>query len=98
MDCERDSMEFFPECMVDFESLRVNGKDIAHFFMDQQWKNYFDMLNGFVYYDIVRNFWVKAYVFDEAAAKEEVRKIVEANKSLKGKSRAQLGLRPFRGT
>jgi hypothetical protein len=56
------------------------------------------MLNGFVYYDIVRNCWVKAYVFDEAAAKEEVRKIVEANKSLKGKSRAQFGLRPFKGT
>jgi hypothetical protein len=76
----------------------VNGKDIAHLFMDQQWQNYFDMLNGFVYYDIVKNLWVKAHVFDEAAAKEEVRKMVEANKSLKGKSRAQLGLRPFRGT
>jgi hypothetical protein len=62
MDCGRSSMEFFPECMVDFESLRVNGKDIAYLFMDQQWKNYFDMLNGFVYYDIVRNFWVKTYV------------------------------------
>jgi hypothetical protein len=98
MDCGRESMEFFPESMVDFESLKVNGKDIAHLFMDQQWQNYFDMLNGFVYYDIVKNLWVKAHVFDEAAAKEEVRKMVEANKSLKGKSRAQLGLRPFRGT
>jgi hypothetical protein len=56
------------------------------------------MLNGFIYYDIVRNFWVKAYVYDEAAAKEEVRKLVEADKSLKGKSRVQLGLRPFNGT
>jgi hypothetical protein len=35
------------------------------------------MLNGFVYYDIVKNFWVKAHVFDEAAAKEEVRQMVE---------------------
>jgi hypothetical protein len=37
-------------------------------------------------------------VYDEAAAKEEVRKMIEADESLKGKSRAQLGLRPFRGT
>jgi hypothetical protein len=66
--------------------------------MDQQWKNYFEMLNGFVYFDIVRNFWVKAYVYDEVAAKEEVKKLVQANKSLKGKSRVQLGLRPFNGT
>jgi hypothetical protein len=56
MDCGRSSIEFFPECMVDFESLRANGTDVASLFMDQQWKNYFDMWNGFVYYDIVRNF------------------------------------------
>jgi hypothetical protein len=83
--------------MIDFESLRANGKDVVYMFMDQQWKNYFEMLNGFVYFDIVRNFWVKAHVYDEAAAKNEVRKLVQADKSLKGKSRAQLGLRPFNG-
>jgi hypothetical protein len=97
MDCGRSSMEFFPECMVDFEILRVNGRDIEHLFIDQQWKNYFEMLNGFVYYDIVRNFWVKAYVSDQAAAKEEVRKKMEDDQSLRGKSRAHMGLRPFKG-
>jgi hypothetical protein len=40
-----------------------------------------------VYFDIVRNFWVKAYVYDEVAAKEEVNKLVQADKSLKGKIR-----------
>jgi hypothetical protein len=84
--------------MVDFGSLRANGRDVAHLFMDQQWKNYFEMLNGFVYFDIVRNFWVKALVYDEFTAKEEVKKLVQADKSLKGKSRVQLGLRPFNGT
>jgi hypothetical protein len=56
MDCGRENMEFFPECMVDFESLKANATYIEHLFYDQQWKNYFELLNGFVYYDIVRNF------------------------------------------
>jgi hypothetical protein len=55
------------------------------------------MLNGFVYYDIVKNFWNKATVFDEFCAEEEVRKIVGNDESLKGKTRVQLGLRPFKG-
>jgi hypothetical protein len=90
MDCGRDNMEFLPECMVDFESLKANGIDIKNLFYDQQWENYFEMLNGFIYFDIVRNFWNKA--------KEEVRKMIEKDDSLKGKIRAQMGLRPFRGT
>jgi hypothetical protein len=36
MDCGRESMEFFPECMVDYESLRANGIDIKRLFYDQQ--------------------------------------------------------------
>ena len=55
------------------------------------------MLNGFVYYDIVKNFWNKATIFDEFNAEEEVRKMVAKDKSLKGKTRVQLGLRPFKG-
>jgi hypothetical protein len=98
MDCGRENMEFFPECMVDFESLKANRIDIKDLFYDQQWQNYFEMLNGFIYYDIVRNLWIKAYVYDQTVAKEEVRKMIEKNESLKGKTRAQMGLRPFRGT
>jgi hypothetical protein len=97
MDCGRDAMVFLTEKFVDFESLRVNGYDIQSLFFDQQWQNYFDMLNGFVYYDIVKNFWHKAYVFDKIDAEEEVKKMVKENKALKGKTREQLGLRPFRG-
>ncbi|KAK2427029.1 hypothetical protein QL285_025637 [Trifolium repens] len=96
-DCGRDAMEFLTEKCVDFESLRLNGVDIQDLFFDQKWENYFNMLNGFVYYDIVKNFWHKAYVFDKSAAEEEIRKMVKENKALKGKTRAQLGLRPFRG-
>ncbi|KAK2404216.1 hypothetical protein QL285_053580 [Trifolium repens] len=90
-------MEFLTEKFVDFESLRLNGIDVQSLFYDQQWGNYFDMLNGFVYYDIVKNFWHKAYVFDEFSANEEVNKLVAKDKNLKGKSRVQLGLRAYKG-
>ncbi|KAK2361925.1 hypothetical protein QL285_087030 [Trifolium repens] len=96
-DCGRDAMEFLTEKFVDFESLKVNGIDVQRLFYDQQWGNYFDMLNGFVYYDIVKNFWHKAYVFDEFNANEEVSKLVAKDKTLRGKTRVQLGLRPFKG-
>ncbi|KAK2381479.1 hypothetical protein QL285_069073 [Trifolium repens] len=96
-DCGRDAMEFLTEKFVDFESLKVNGIDIQSLFYDQQWGNYFDMSNGFVYYDIVKNFWHKAYVFDEFSANEEVSKLVAKDKTLRGKTRVQLGLRPFKG-
>ncbi|KAK2424362.1 hypothetical protein QL285_034730 [Trifolium repens] len=92
-----ESLEFITEKFVDFESLKVNGIDIQSLFYVQQWKNYFEMLNGFVYYDIVKYFWQKATIFDKFNSDEEVKKMVEKDDSLKGKTRTQLGLRPFRG-
>ncbi|KAK2389866.1 hypothetical protein QL285_063428 [Trifolium repens] len=92
-----ESFEFITEKFVDFESLKVNGIDIQSLFYDQQWKNYFEMLNGFVYYDIVKYFWQKATIFDKFNADEELRKMVEKDGSLKGKTRTQLGLKPYRG-
>ncbi|KAK2450607.1 hypothetical protein QL285_009720 [Trifolium repens] len=92
-----ESFEFITEKFVDFESLKVNGIDIQSLFYDQQWKNYFEMLNGFVYYDIVKYFWQKATIFDKFNSDEEVKKMVEKDGSLKGKTRTQLGLRPYRG-
>jgi hypothetical protein len=86
-DCGRAGMEFVTEKFVDFDSLKAKGINVQDLFLDQQWGNYFDMLNGFVYYDIVKNFWNKAYVFDKFAADEEVRKLVEKNKDLKGLTR-----------
>ncbi|WJX95103.1 NADH:ubiquinone reductase (H(+)-translocating) [Trifolium repens] len=96
-DAGPESFEFITEKFVDFESLKVNGIDIQSLFYDQQWKNYFEMLNGFVYYDIVKYFWQKATIFDKFNADEELRKMVEKDGSLKGKTRTQLGLRPYRG-
>ncbi|WJX62249.1 NADH:ubiquinone reductase (H(+)-translocating) [Trifolium repens] len=96
-DAGPESFEFVTEKFVDFESFKVNGIDIQSLFYDQQWKNYFEMLNGFVYYDIVKYFWQKATIFDKFNADEEVRKMVEKDGSLKGKTRSQLGLRPYKG-
>ncbi|KAK2373257.1 hypothetical protein QL285_074305 [Trifolium repens] len=96
-DAGPESFEFVTEKFVDFESFKVNGIDIQSLFYDEQWNNYFEMLNGFVYYDIVKYFWQKATIFDKFNADEEVRKMVEKDGSLKGKTRTQLGLRPYRG-
>ena len=96
-DCGTEAMEFLTEKFVDFESLRINGIDVQSLFFDQQWGNYFDMLNGFVYYDIVKYFWNKATIFDKFSADEEVKEMVAKDKTLKGKSRVQLGLRPYKG-
>ncbi|KAK2357387.1 hypothetical protein QL285_094658 [Trifolium repens] len=96
-DAGPESFEFVTEKFVDFESFKVNEIDIQSLFYDQQWKNYFEMLNGFVYYDIVKYFWQKATIFDKFCADEEIRKMVEKDSSLKGKTRSQLGLRPYKG-
>jgi hypothetical protein len=72
-----EAMEFITEKFVDFESLRLNDIDIQSLFFDKQWGNYFDMLNGFVYYDIVKYFWNKATIFDKFNTDEEDKEIKE---------------------
>ncbi|KAK2457149.1 hypothetical protein QL285_004450 [Trifolium repens] len=95
-DAGPDSYVFFTEKFVDFESLKANGIDIQYLFYNQQWQNYFEMLNGFVYYDIVKYFWQKAKVYDRASADKEYKDMVEKNKELRGKTRKELGLKPYR--
>ncbi|KAK2414776.1 hypothetical protein QL285_037329 [Trifolium repens] len=96
-DAGPDAYDFYTEKFVDFDSLKANGIDVQSLFYDQQWENYFEMLNGFVYYDIVKYFWQKAKVYDRASADEEYRNLVAKNKALKGKTRQELGLKPYRG-
>ncbi|KAK2415865.1 hypothetical protein QL285_038311 [Trifolium repens] len=96
-DAGPEAFEFVTEKFVDFKSLKANEIDVQGLFYDQQWKNYFEMLNGFVYYDTVKYFWQKATVFDRFSADEEVRKMIEKDSSLRGKSRRELGLKPYRG-
>ncbi|KAK2406948.1 hypothetical protein QL285_042618 [Trifolium repens] len=95
-DAGPDAYNFFTEKFVDFESLRVNGIDIQYLFDNQKWQNYFEMLNGFVYYDIVKYFWQKAKVYDRASADKEYKDVISKNKALRGKSRQEVGLKPYR--
>ncbi|KAK2456539.1 hypothetical protein QL285_003898 [Trifolium repens] len=96
-DAGPDAYDFFTEKFVDFESLKANGIDIQYLFDNQKWQNYFEMLNGFVYYDIVKYFWQKAKVYDKESADKEYKDMVEKNKELRGKTRKELGLKPYRG-
>ncbi|KAK2402855.1 hypothetical protein QL285_052341 [Trifolium repens] len=96
-DAGPDSYDFFTEKFVDFESLKANGIDIQYLFYNQQWQNYFEMLNGFVYFYIVKYFWQKAKVYDRASYDKEYKDMVEKNKELRGKTRKELGLKPYRG-
>ncbi|KEH41682.1 hypothetical protein MTR_1g053665 [Medicago truncatula] len=48
--------------------------------------------------NLVKDFWVRAEVFDRKDAEEEEARLVKENPRLKGKSRTEMGLKPFKGT
>ena len=59
------------ESLVDFESLKRNGMDMDALIGVQQMFPYFDMLNGPTCVYLVKDFWVRAEVYDLEAAKAE---------------------------
>jgi hypothetical protein len=84
---------------VDFESLRVYKFDLKKYFQAQGWLEYLKMLNGVIYPTFVKDFWLRAEVFDsEASRREHQAKIDEDPQNNKGKSRVELGLEPFTET
>ncbi|PNX55692.1 hypothetical protein L195_g049322, partial [Trifolium pratense] len=84
--------------MVDFEGLKANNFNVEPYFVKQGWKRYFDMLNGPVYPELLKHFWMKAKIFTKYEAKQEEQQAIERNPSLKGKSRKEMGLIEFTGT
>jgi len=64
----------------------------------QQMFPYFDMLNGPTFEKLVKDFWVRAEVYDLEAAKTEELLAVTKDPSLRGKTRKEMGLEPFRHT
>ena len=54
------------------------------------------MLNRPTYVTLVKDFWVRAEVYDVEAAKEEEIKAVINDPSLRGKTRHEMGLESFR--
>ncbi|RHN51727.1 hypothetical protein MtrunA17_Chr6g0472081 [Medicago truncatula] len=86
------------EATVDFGSLERNIMDIKGYFAAQHMLDYFTMINRPSYENLVKDFWVKAEVFYRRNTKEEEVRAVKENPRLKGKSREEMGLRPFNGT
>ncbi|KEH15602.1 hypothetical protein MTR_0752s0020, partial [Medicago truncatula] len=86
------------EATVDLGSLERNGMDIKGYFAAQHMLDYFTMINRPSYENLVKDFWVRAKVFDRRNAEEKEVRAVKENPILKGKSRTEMGLRPFNGT
>jgi len=59
---------------------------------------YFNMLNGPTYIKLVKDFWVRAEVYDVDAAKIEELQVVARDPSLRGKTWKEMGLEPFSQT
>jgi len=80
---------------VNFISLAHHGCDIRSYYEAQGSMEYFNMLNGPTYENLVRHLWVRAHVHDKKAAKlEEIEKVL-IDPTLEGKSREVMGLEPF---
>ncbi|MCH86176.1 cullin-like protein [Trifolium medium] len=66
---------------------------------EQEWMNFFKILNGPVYPILVKDFWPRCEIYDEHAAEIEYQmKVAEDPENNKGKSRKDLGLSEFKET
>ena len=84
--------------MVDFVALRRHGVDIVDYIMMQELDRYFGMLNGLSYKELVKEFWVRAEVYDKKAVKYEEFEKIAGDPSMKVKTRAEMGLEEFTRT
>jgi hypothetical protein len=83
------------ESPMDFASLKKYRVDMKIWVEVQKLFGYFHMLNGPTYENLVKDFWVRAEVYNEEDARSEERQVVSRNPSLKGKTRREMGLKPF---
>ncbi|RHN74111.1 hypothetical protein MtrunA17_Chr2g0306491 [Medicago truncatula] len=83
---------------VDFASLTHHGCDLVRFYKKQKLMGYFSLLNGPTYEVLVRQFWVRASIFDIDAARQEEAQLILVDPTLKGKTREEMGLLSFTGT
>jgi len=93
-----EAFEVQIESPVDFESLKRNGMNLDALMAAQQMFPYFNMLNGPTYVKLVKDLWVRAEVYDLDAAKVEELQAVTKDPSLRGKTRKEMNLEPFRQT
>jgi len=83
------------ESPVDFISLVHHGCELRDIYHAQDLDDYFGMLNGPTYMNLVRHFWVRAQVYHWKAAQLEMDEKVLIDPSLQGKTREEMGLEPF---
>jgi len=81
---------------VDLLSLAHHGCDLRGIYQAQDLMYYFGMLNGPTYLTLIRHFWVRAQLYDMRASQLEMEEKVLIDPSLKGKTREEMGLEPFR--
>jgi len=93
-----ESLEVHIESPVDFASLNRNEMNLDTLIAAQELFPYFHMLNGPTYVELVKDFWVRAEVYDEEASINEEIQDVISNPSLKGKTREEMGLETFNET
>jgi len=86
------------EILVDFVSLTRNNCDLTRVLRYQDLSGYFHMLDGPTYENLVKHFWVRAKIYDKYAAMAEEDHFVLLDPNLKGKSRAEMGLKEFTRT
>jgi hypothetical protein len=91
-----ESLKIQIENPVDFTSVERFKVDMEKFFKPQKLYGYFRMLNGPTYENLVKDFWLRAKVYDWEAARLEENQAVERDSSLKGKTREEMGLKPFK--
>jgi len=93
-----ESFEVQSESPIDFASQNRNGMEMDALIAAHEMFPYFEMLNGPTYVTLVKDFWVRAEVYDVDAAKDEELKVVIKDPSLRGKTRKEMGLESFRQT
>jgi len=72
------------ESPVDFISLAHHGCELRDIYHAQDLDDYFGMLNGPTYMNLVRHFWVRAQVNDRKAPQMEMDEKVLIDPSLQG--------------
>jgi hypothetical protein len=96
--CKFEDLFCAIEKPVDFESLRANSSNgIKEAFEKQELLYYFDALNGPVYAELVKDFWMKAVIVTKKDYNEYIRKKVEKNPDLAKKTPKEMGVRPYLG-
>ena len=88
----KESFKIIIDQAIDFGSLARNGIQVDRFFNRQQLEKFLQILHGPTYTDLVRQFWVKAEIYDEEASDRELAMKIKEDKSGKKKTRSDFGL------